>query len=79
MLIVPKEVQMVQNTAQAFFQRTFGQLSGDVRVGQRTLNAFMAISSLGNIIVVTFTAARGTLHEFRSISSILWFPHLGHN
>lgn len=36
-----------------FFQNTFNG-----GVASRVLNAFMAISGLGNIIVMTFTAAR---------------------
>lgn len=62
MLIVPEEVQVTENSAEAFFRRTFGRLSGNDDVGQRILNAFMAISSLGNIFVFIFTAARGKSH-----------------
>ena len=57
MVVVPKEVQMEGNVAQAFFQRTFGVL-GSSDTGERVLNAFLAISSLGNIIVMTYTASR---------------------
>ncbi|CAI4213367.1 unnamed protein product [Parascedosporium putredinis] len=57
MVVVPKENQISDNVAQQFFQRTFGVL-GDDDTGERVLNAFLAISSLGNIIVMTYTASR---------------------
>lgn len=57
MVVVPKEAQIEGNVAQAFFQRTFGVL-GSSDTGERVLNAFLAISSLGNIIVMTYTASR---------------------
>ncbi|SPO05464.1 related to high affinity methionine permease [Cephalotrichum gorgonifer] len=57
MVVVPKEMQLGGNVAQAFFQRTFGGL-GNNNVGERVLNAFLAVSSLGNIIVMTYTASR---------------------
>jgi hypothetical protein len=41
-----------------FFQLTIGQRSGQ-KAATRLLNSFIAISSLGNIIITTFTAARG--------------------
>jgi len=57
MVVVPKEAQIQGNVAQQFFQRTFGVL-GNSETGERVLNAFLAISSLGNIIVMTYTASR---------------------
>ncbi|PKS10922.1 hypothetical protein jhhlp_002680 [Lomentospora prolificans] len=57
MVVVPKEAQIQGNMAQQFFQRTFGVL-GNSETGERVLNAFLAISSLGNIIVMTYTASR---------------------
>jgi hypothetical protein len=61
MVVVPKESQLVpsNNVALLFFQLTYGTLSKDHYLPQRILSAFMAISSLGNIVVMTFTAARG--------------------
>lgn len=57
MVVVPKEEQISGNLAQIFFRRTYGAL-GDDKTGERVFNTFLAISSLGNIIVMTFTAAR---------------------
>ena len=57
MVVVPKEAQIQGNVAQAFFQRTFGVL-GSSDTGDRVLNAFLAVCSLGNIIVMTYTASR---------------------
>jgi hypothetical protein len=63
MVVVPASVQMDPkldvNVAQEFFQRTIGHVSSDEALPEKILAAFMAISSLGNIIVMTFTAARG--------------------
>ncbi|KAF6822116.1 high affinity methionine permease [Colletotrichum musicola] len=58
MVVVPKEFQMNENVAQKFFELTFGTLGPEDRTGARIFNAFLAISSLGNIIVMTYTAAR---------------------
>lgn len=55
MLIVPAEVQMQRNVAEEFFARLFH--SNDNRA-QKTVHALLAISSFGNVIVWTFTAAR---------------------
>ena len=46
MLVVPKEIQASQNTALAFFERTLGRVAG-IALCRRLLNAFMAVSSLG--------------------------------
>jgi hypothetical protein len=61
MVVVPKALQLnpENNVALLFFQLTFGTLSKDDDQPQRILSAFMAISSFGNIVVMTFTAARG--------------------
>ena len=63
MVVVPKEDQLdpTKNVALSFFQLTFGAVSKDDTQPQRILSAFMAISSFGNIVVMTFTAARGML------------------
>ncbi|KAL3963330.1 hypothetical protein ACCO45_000334 [Purpureocillium lilacinum] len=54
MIIVPASAQIHNNVAQEFFRRIFD----NDRQANRTLNAFLAISSFGNIVVWTFTAAR---------------------
>jgi hypothetical protein len=61
MVVVPAQMQMdpTKNVALSFFQLTFGAVSHKADLPQRILNAFLAISSLGNIIVMTFTASRG--------------------
>ncbi|KAF1817012.1 amino acid transporter [Eremomyces bilateralis CBS 781.70] len=58
MVVVPKELQVQgESVALTFFELTFGALTED-NTGGRVFNAFLAISSLGNIIVMTYTAAR---------------------
>jgi hypothetical protein len=63
MVVVPASVQanatLNVNVAQEFFRRTIGHISADEALPDRILAAFMAVSSLGNIIVMTFTASRG--------------------
>ena len=61
MIVVPQEDQLdpTKNVALSFFQLTFGTISNNEKQPQRILSAFMAISSFGNIVVMTFTAARG--------------------
>ncbi len=61
MVVVPKELQLdpSNNVALLFFKSTFGTLSKNDDLPERILSAFMAISSFGNIVVMTFTAARG--------------------
>ena len=58
MVVVPKEEQINSNVAQRFFELTYGQLSPEDNTGYRIFSAFLAISSFGNIVVMTFTAAR---------------------
>ncbi|KAJ0311562.1 hypothetical protein Brms1b_008233 [Colletotrichum noveboracense] len=54
MVVVPADVQKNEaNVAQEFFRLTFGQLNPDSDIGSRIFNAFLAISSMGNIIVMT--------------------------
>lgn len=62
MIVVPKELQLDKNVtvAESFFKLTFGSLSNNDKQPERILAAFMAISSFGNIVVMTFTAARGS-------------------
>ncbi|KAF5022560.1 hypothetical protein F66182_5393 [Fusarium sp. NRRL 66182] len=57
MVVVPKDKQITENVAQEFFKNTLGSLTRD-ETGERIFNAFLAISSMGNIIVMTYTAAR---------------------
>jgi len=60
MLVVPAEEQKDGvDVAHRFFELTYGTLSADSqKYGPQILYAFMAISALGNIIVMTYTAAR---------------------
>ncbi|EEH39241.1 hypothetical protein PAAG_01703 [Paracoccidioides lutzii Pb01] len=60
MAIVPRDEQIDihMNLAERFFEITFGRLSSGDNTGQRIFNAFLAISSFGNIVVMTYTAAR---------------------
>ncbi|KAK2023206.1 high-affinity methionine permease [Colletotrichum zoysiae] len=62
LVVVPKDEQALYNVAQRFFQLTFGSLgsadAADNGTGFRIFNAFLAVSSMGNIIVMTYTAAR---------------------
>jgi hypothetical protein len=66
MIVVPKADQLdpTKNVALSFFQLTFGAISNDDAQPKRILSAFMAISSFGNIVVMTFTAARGLTPHF---------------
>lgn len=61
MVVVPKDLQIrsTKTVAELFFEMTFGALSNNDKQPQRILAAFMAVSSFGNIVVMTFTAARG--------------------
>src|SRR5688572_15893067 len=54
MIIVPADAQLNNNVSQEFFNRIF---NSSIQAKQ-TCNAFLAISSFGNIVVWTFTAAR---------------------
>ncbi|GJC84504.1 high-affinity methionine permease [Colletotrichum liriopes] len=58
LVVVPKDEQIEQNVAQRFFELTFGTLGSGGDTGVRIFNAFLAVSSMGNIIVMTYTAAR---------------------
>ena len=59
MIVVPAKSQMNGNVAEQFILLTLGRVSpyGKAHSAQ-ILNAFMAFSSLGNVIVSTYTAAR---------------------
>jgi len=61
MVVVPaiEQANPQANVALLFFQMTFGAISDDKKLPGRVLAAFMAVSSFGNIVVMTFTAARG--------------------
>ncbi|OBR02146.1 High-affinity methionine permease [Colletotrichum higginsianum IMI 349063] len=54
LVVVSSDEQIEENVAQRFFELTYGRLGSGVRI----FNAFLAISSMGNIIVMTYTAAR---------------------
>ncbi len=61
MVVVRQEDQILQgNVAQQFFKLTFGRLSTGNNNGERVFYAFLAISSFGNIVVLSYTAARVT-------------------
>ncbi|WXC63072.1 hypothetical protein SNK03_008888 [Fusarium graminearum] len=57
MVVVPSDDQIYDNVAQRFFELTLGSLNNS-GTGKRIFHAFLAISSMGNIIVMTYTAAR---------------------
>jgi hypothetical protein len=59
MIVVPASSQVNGNVAEQFILSTLGRVSpyGQKHSGQ-ILNAFMAFSSLGNVIVSTYTAAQ---------------------
>lgn len=59
MVVVPKEAQIngEGGVAQQFFEMSLGRLTAN-NTGKRIFNAFLAISSMGNIIVMTYTASR---------------------
>ncbi|KAI5458244.1 amino acid permease-domain-containing protein [Mariannaea sp. PMI_226] len=59
MVVVPFDqyIDDQRSTAQVFFELTFGKISNTDQ-GKRIFDAFLAIASLGNIIVMTYTAAR---------------------
>lgn len=60
MIIVPTDLQERENVAQQFFYIIFNADPKDPRRYEikRAVNAFLAISSFGNIVVMTYTAAR---------------------
>ena len=61
MIVVPVAVQLKgSNVALEFFTATLGQVNPENTSPTRILSAFMAISSFGNIMVMTFVASRGT-------------------
>jgi hypothetical protein len=68
MVVVPKEDQLnpQNNVALLFFQYTFGAISGGSIDIERVFAAFLAISSFGNIVVMTFTASRGLLPVYQN-------------
>lgn len=57
MVVVPGKDQITYNVAQRFFDLTLGGLSNG-GTGERVFHALLAVSSMGNIIVMTYTAAR---------------------
>ncbi|RSL66847.1 hypothetical protein CEP53_003217 [Fusarium sp. AF-6] len=64
MIIVPTDDQEQRNVAQEFFNVIFDAYPEDPSTNakryeiKRVVNAFLAISSFGNIVVMTYTAAR---------------------
>lgn len=61
-IVVPEDAfqsDITKNVAHKFFELTLGSLNSNwAPKAPQMLSAFMAISSLGNIIVMTYTAAR---------------------
>jgi hypothetical protein len=57
MAVVPAAEQLDSDVALVFFQKIFSRSANDKRPG-RICNSFLALSSFGNIIVTTYTAAR---------------------
>ncbi|KAJ9608442.1 hypothetical protein H2200_007430 [Cladophialophora chaetospira] len=79
MVVVPKELQVEgASVAESFFQLTYGALSPDDNTGARVFSAFLAISSLGNIIVMTYTAAR-VKQEIAKEGLLPWPKFFGQN
>lgn len=60
MIVVPKSDQLNPdlNVAQQFFHYTFSKVANNKVDAQRILSVFIAISTFGNIVVMTFVAAR---------------------
>jgi len=54
MVVVPKDSQInvTASVAEQFFDLTLGKLEGNSQLGLRVFNAMLAVSSLGNIIVM---------------------------
>ncbi|KAK3331585.1 high-affinity methionine permease [Cercophora scortea] len=57
MVVVPAYEQSNEEVALLFFRKTFSWVPGDGSA-DRIFNAFLALSSFGNAIVMTYTAAR---------------------
>ncbi|KAK3354051.1 amino acid permease-domain-containing protein [Lasiosphaeria hispida] len=57
MAVVPAHEQPTKTVALLFFQKVFSRSTDDTRP-DRIFNSFLALSSFGNIIVTTYTAAR---------------------
>ncbi|KAK3681808.1 amino acid permease-domain-containing protein [Podospora appendiculata] len=57
MVVVPAYEQSTDEVALLFFRKTFSWVPGDGSA-DRIFNAFLALSSFGNVIVMTYTAAR---------------------
>lgn len=57
MAVVPAHEQSTRMVALLFFQKVFGRSPNDP-LPDRIFNSFLALSSFGNIIVTTYTAAR---------------------
>jgi hypothetical protein len=62
MVVVREDDQIKANVAQQFFNQTFGVLDSDSRnhTAERVLNAFLAISSLGNVCCSLHTLLCGS-------------------
>ncbi|KIX08129.1 uncharacterized protein Z518_02785 [Rhinocladiella mackenziei CBS 650.93] len=79
MVVVPKSVQISgTSVSQSFFQLTYGALAPGDNTGARIFSAFLAICSLGNIIVMTYTAAR-VKQEVAKEGVLPWPKFFGQN
>ncbi|KIW62550.1 hypothetical protein, variant 1 [Phialophora macrospora] len=79
MVVVPKQMQIDgASVAESFFRLTYGALAQDDNTGARIFSAFLAISSLGNIIVMTYTAAR-VKQEIAKEGLLPWPKFFGQN
>jgi amino acid transporter len=58
MVVVPRADQTDHNVALRFFELTYGRIAASGATAPRLFNAFLAISSIGNVVVMTYTAAR---------------------
>jgi hypothetical protein len=60
MIVVPAQTQASDSVPEQFIRLTLGRVSsyGDQNATQ-IINALMAISSFGNIVVFTYTSTRG--------------------
>jgi hypothetical protein len=57
MVVVPLDAQP-DDVAQHFFEMTYGRIASNSQNAERIFYAFLAVSAFGNIVVMTYTAAR---------------------
>jgi len=78
MIVVPKADQLNPdlNVAQQFFHYTFSHLSNGKVDPQRILSSFIAVSAFGNVVVMTFVAAR-IKQEIAKEGILPWYHFFG--